>query len=97
MQREHVTQRQLAAQLDISQGHLSKVLRGSTTRDTRTLAVLEAWSGADETTDEAKLIDAVRDVVKGHAHGMQLLMRLMHLLRELRHPGRRRGRQNERR
>lgn len=84
MQRERITQRELAAHLEVSQGHLSKVLRGHTVRDTRVLAVLAAWGGADDSTDEANLLDAARDVVHGQPRGMQLLMRLMHLLRELR-------------
>lgn len=84
MRRERVTQRELADHIGVSQGHLSKVLRGQTERDTRVLAALTAWGGGDDSTQEAKLIDAARDLVDGEPRGMQLLMRLMQILRELR-------------
>jgi transcriptional regulator with XRE-family HTH domain len=88
MQRERVTQRALAASIGVSQGHLSKVLRGKTDRDTHVLASLELWSASatGHEDEEAGLLEAARMLAKGQPRAMSLLMRLMQLLVELRQP-----------
>jgi transcriptional regulator with XRE-family HTH domain len=89
MERERITQRELANQLGISQGHLSKVLRGQTERATRVLSALAAWADPDGVSDETAFLAAARSAVQGQPQGFHLLMRLMHLVRQLRDPPRR--------
>jgi len=83
MRTQHVSQRELAVLLDVSQGHLSKVLSGRIERDSRVFATLASWVEAPGPTLEAGLLSAARRVAGGERRGLELLMHMMHIIAEL--------------
>ena len=98
MDAEDLTQRLLAKHLGVSQGHLSKLLRGKLQRRSRVLRALEAWLTESDTpvshdsdADEKALLTAARRVAKGSSReAMHLMTDLMRLLERLRRLSRRR-------
>jgi len=84
MLRERLTQRDLALAIGVSQGHLSKLLRGRIQRETRLFSLVESWAAGSESAVEAQLLHKARLAVHGQPRGMELLMRLMHIIAEFR-------------
>ena len=96
MQRDGLTQRQLAQRVRMSQGHLSRVLRGQFTGRTRVMSMLRDWA-TEETAGprgvsdgEAALLKAARAASAGSDHVMQLLTEMMHCVDQARRVRRRR-------
>ncbi len=97
MNADGLSQRNLAQRLRISQGHLSKVLRGQFARRSRVIRRLETFLGESLATQETEgngvpdseraLLRAARDVSQGDAQVMQVLLDLMQLLSKLRRGG----------
>ena len=87
MSRERITQRQLAAHLGISQGHLSKVLRGQVQRSTRATRALEDWAPpgnrkavARDASVESALVDAAKLASDGSERTMRMLVEVVRVV-----------------
>ena len=83
MREQQLSQRQLASLLDVSQGHLSKVLRGNFERDTRAFTALTAWVMSPASAVEMSLVTAARRAAGGRKKGLEILMHMMHLMADL--------------
>jgi transcriptional regulator with XRE-family HTH domain len=88
---EGLSQRELAVKLGVSQGHLSKVLRGqSCTRSTRLSRALAAYGNGQPTPEqdlrkaELALVEAARNASGPAVESMHFLIDLMHLIIALR-------------
>jgi transcriptional regulator with XRE-family HTH domain len=87
MEQEHLSQRDLAARIGISQGHLSKVLRrgfGPRARISWRLENLSVRAGVrPKTLLPRELEHALFRVTNGSAAAMRTLTQMMHLLAQL--------------
>jgi len=83
MRKERLSQRQLAARLGLSQGHVSKVLSGKIRHDTRAFTFLASWAASPQSAIEDRLLEAARRAAGGRRRGMEILMHLMHVITEL--------------
>jgi transcriptional regulator with XRE-family HTH domain len=84
MRKERLSQRQLAARLGLSQGHVSRVLRGKIERETKAFASLASWAASPASELEARLLEAAHTAAGGERRGLEVVMHLMHLIAELR-------------
>lgn len=91
MDAEGLTQRVLAERLGVSQGHLSKVLRGKYKRDSKVVRALQGClddldRGSTGTLAQAEreLLAAARAVADGSPQMMRLMMQFMQIAAELR-------------
>jgi transcriptional regulator with XRE-family HTH domain len=90
MDAEGLSQRELAAHLGTTQGHLSKVLRGLYSRPSRVVRELERYAEAGRNKAasaclsaadaEGALLQAARGVAGGDHQVMHQLVELMHFL-----------------
>jgi transcriptional regulator with XRE-family HTH domain len=87
MTKDRISQRELAARLRLSQGHLSRVLRKKVPLAGATLSRLQAWASEGPDTAEADVMAAARAVAGGSRRKMRTVMQLMHLLVELQRGG----------
>ena len=80
-----ITQRELAAQLGISQGHLSKVLRGQFGRESRVTRAVRRILGASSSSENAEedLLLAIRRLTGGSSRRLQKVMQIMHAIEGL--------------
>jgi transcriptional regulator with XRE-family HTH domain len=88
---EGLSQRDLAKKLGISQGHLSKVLRGRFQRqNSRVLRALAEFANTPVLTAptgpalESEALRAMRQAAGGSKQAMHFIVEMMHLLSELR-------------
>lgn len=84
MQAEGLTQRDLAAQLQTTQGHLSKVLRGQYERRSRVVRALEEFAagaaGSASPPTEDEFLSAARELARRRPEAKPTLISLMHFL-----------------
>lgn len=95
MDEDGLTQRALAQWMGVSQGHLSKVLRGKFLRRSRAVRALEVYLNrgisavpsvlAAQSSQERTLLETARMVSSGSNETMHLLIDLMRLVRKLRY------------
>jgi transcriptional regulator with XRE-family HTH domain len=96
MQRDGLSQRALARLMQVSQGHLSKVLRAQFPSNTRVMSMLKDWATGESTAPrslgevEATLLQAARMAADGSDRVMQLLTEMMHHVDQARRVRRRR-------
>jgi len=90
MERERLSQRQLALVVGVSQGHLSKVLSHRHPATARAARRLEGWlaqGGRRETHDARRMLGIAAERAAGDsAKGRRLLMQMMHIVAQLRRP-----------
>ena len=90
MSEERLTQRALAAHLGVSQGHLSKVLRGMQMHQTRVMRALGAWVGESASSLpsgdklDLALSRAAREAGAGSEEAGRLVLRVLRAMRRLR-------------
>ena len=84
MRAEGISQRVLAQEIGVSQGHLSKVLRAQFPANTRVMRAIRSWCQGDATQpstitpEEMALLAAAREAAAGSKRVMHLLTELMH-------------------
>lgn len=90
MERERLSQRALATEIGLSQGHLSKVLKLSQPANDRLLKRLEEWLAEPEARSDERLHRRLREAteraVGSSPRDARLMMQLMHIVVQLRRP-----------
>jgi len=84
MAKDGLDQRALAQRLSMSQGHLSKLLRGQFERRTRLVRELEGFASEGALSkSEARLVQACLRLAKRSPRHMHFVAGLMHLLDDI--------------
>ena len=87
MSQEHLDQRALAERLQMTQGHLSKLLRGRFARRSRLVRELEAFaSGLGNTRARSQLVGACLRVASRSQRHMHFATTVMHFVDEISTP-----------